>query len=431
MKHRLLSISFTNRIFYGILLCAISLNTFAQTSGDAGVGITWTLNNGILTISGNGDIADYSLGNPAWTNKPAITTLVINEGVTGIGNGTFLNCKFTSVSIPRTVTKIGWAAFQECDRLTHIIIPSSVTTIGTKAFFMCQGLWYVRVEYTKSLPTIATDAFDEEALHMATLVIPKTTEQLYKGAAVWKEFAEIKEVISFENNLKLKIKVAEGSVYDGTEHRPAVTVTYDGTTLNPGVDYTFTYSNNIKAGIASVTVTGLFFYTDAWPATFNIAPIHFDLEWPKVTLEEGQSLQAAIFTGKDRDKGIFAFSTPEVEPTKEDSDKTLYKLIFIPHDSNYSKDTTMLSVTVIPVTGYNDRLQPEIIIYPNPFVGELHLKGAANYALKVLNVAGSTVYTQKIVADDEVIRLDKLPAGMYFFRLEKDGRTKTIKVGKR
>ena len=43
-------------------------------------------------------------------------------------------------------------------------------------------------------------------------------------------------------------------VYDGTEKKPAVTVK-DGTTVIPASEYTVEYSNNIKAGNATVTIT--------------------------------------------------------------------------------------------------------------------------------------------------------------------------------
>ncbi len=50
------------------------------------------------------------------------------------------------------------------------------------------------------------------------------------------------------------IAVADGSVYDGTEKRPAVTA-YDGDRPLPASEYTVAYSNNINAGTATVTVT--------------------------------------------------------------------------------------------------------------------------------------------------------------------------------
>ena len=46
------------------------------------------------------------------------------------------------------------------------------------------------------------------------------------------------------------------------------------------------------------------------------------------------------------------------------------------------------------------------------------------------NAAGVVVHTQMITNPDETIRLEHLPAGVYFFMFEKDGKEKTVKVVK-
>ena len=46
----------------------------------------------------------------------------------------------TSITIPNSVTSIGYDAFYECNGLTSVIIPNSVTRIGHNAFF--DTAWY-------------------------------------------------------------------------------------------------------------------------------------------------------------------------------------------------------------------------------------------------------------------------------------------------
>jgi len=70
-------------------------------------------------------------------------------------------------------------------------------------------------------------------------------------------------------------------------------------------------------------------------------------------------------------------------------------------------------------------------IYPNPFTNGLNIAGAENCTLQVIDVVGKLVYAQKITDTNEVVRLNQLSAGVYFFRLEKDGQAKTIKVMKK
>ena len=60
--------------------------------------------------------------------------------------------------------------------------------------------------------------------------------------------------------------------YDGTAKTPSVTVKYGGSTLKNGTDYTVSYSSNVNAGTAKVTVTGKGSYTGSVTRTFTISP---------------------------------------------------------------------------------------------------------------------------------------------------------------
>jgi hypothetical protein len=97
---------------------------------------------------------------------------------------------------------------------------------------------------------------------------------------------------------------------------------------------------------------------------------------------------------------------------------------------------TVSGGTVTPgdgITGVPELDAPDLKVYPNPFTDVLHLTGISAEtwraaSLQVINAAGVVVHTQKIVNPDETIRLEHLPAGVYFFRIEKDGKAKTVKV---
>ena len=62
------------------------------------------------------------------------------------------------------------------------------------------------------------------------------------------------------------------SVYTGAAIEPAVEVAYGGERLAEGVDYTVSYSNNVYAGEATVTVRGVGGYSGEATRTFEILP---------------------------------------------------------------------------------------------------------------------------------------------------------------
>ncbi len=131
-------------------------------SGTCGTNLTWSLaDDGVLTISGTGDMSNFtSYSNVPWyPNASAITKVVIENGVTSIGENAFYGCSnLTSVTIPASVTKIGNSAFNGCSSLTSVTIPEGVTSIGNSAFNGCSKL--ASVELPNSLTKIDYSAFN-------------------------------------------------------------------------------------------------------------------------------------------------------------------------------------------------------------------------------------------------------------------------------
>ena len=145
------------RFFSFVLLCAFFVQALPVASaadvilydGICGENLTWTLNtDGLLTISGTGEMEDYSLhGDVPWNGLvDKINCVVIRNGVTSISYVAFGDCTgLTSVTIPNSVTSIGYGAFYGCTGLTSITIPDSVTSIGDSAFHGCTGLTNVTI----------------------------------------------------------------------------------------------------------------------------------------------------------------------------------------------------------------------------------------------------------------------------------------------
>ena len=147
MKKRLLSFVLAV-LMIASLLPATALAAGIVDSGTCGAegdgsNLTWTLDSdGVLTISGSGDMHGYDYGSSGapWDDS-RVKSAVIAEGVTSIGSYAFDDCKsLTSVTIPDSVTSIGDSAFCNCKSLTSVTIPDSVTRIGKQAFDYCTSL---------------------------------------------------------------------------------------------------------------------------------------------------------------------------------------------------------------------------------------------------------------------------------------------------
>lgn len=119
-----------------IVLAMLPTAALAVTSGTCGDNVTWTLNNGVLTISGTGAIENFKGydGAPWYGRREEITSVVIGNGITEIGEFAFEETALTGVVIPDGVTRIGSAAFQGCTKLTSVTIPQSVELIDEAAF---------------------------------------------------------------------------------------------------------------------------------------------------------------------------------------------------------------------------------------------------------------------------------------------------------
>ena len=112
-------------------------------SGTCGDNLTWSFDKstGTLEISGTGYMCTWSNNVPWGDYGYAITTVIINNGVTSIGNYAFFDCdSLTNITIPSSITDIGYNAFSGCRSLTNITIPNGVTCIGDGAFSNCNGL---------------------------------------------------------------------------------------------------------------------------------------------------------------------------------------------------------------------------------------------------------------------------------------------------
>ena len=164
----------------------------------------FTLDDVTTYIYGQGDIPDYT-----FCNNNSLTSVVILEGVTGIGEGAFLECSsLSSLTLPASIVTIGKFAFTNCPNLeavtfaedsqlqnisyqsfaacglSSITLPASVTTIGTEAFGGCPNLTTVTFAEGSQLSSIGPSAFSS-CSSLSSITLPTSVTTIGEFAFVY------------------------------------------------------------------------------------------------------------------------------------------------------------------------------------------------------------------------------------------------------
>ena len=170
-----------------VVFAAVAIMTLgaaaAQTwqSGDC----TVTLENGVMTVSGTGAMADYHWGNtsptvPWWDSHEQVSSIVVEEGVTKVGSYSFNSfSEATIVTLPNSLTTIGNFAFTHCSRLTSVTMPNSLTTMEEHAFAYCDGLTSITLPNSLMSLELAVFAY---CIGLTTITLPNTLATIGNGS---------------------------------------------------------------------------------------------------------------------------------------------------------------------------------------------------------------------------------------------------------
>ena len=173
------------------------------TTGSCGTNATYTLDDaGVLTISGTGDI-----NASAFKQKSNITMVVIENGITGIGNDAFRLCtKLRYISIPQSVKKIGDYAFYQCANygMKTCIVANDELSIGDKAFYQIGEKSYLSFA-GKNAPTLGESVFDTKF----TIHLPADYND---GVGVAPEFGNVTVKIIAETNAEASVTFSNNAV---------------------------------------------------------------------------------------------------------------------------------------------------------------------------------------------------------------------------
>ena len=119
-------------------ICGLPQNATAQ--GKLNDTIAWAITQeNVLYLAGSGATPD----NVSWDTSllSAVTTLVVGNGITRLGDGLFTGCTgIQEVQLPDTLEEIGNNVFYGCTGLTQVQLPKNLKSIGNNVFYGCTGL---------------------------------------------------------------------------------------------------------------------------------------------------------------------------------------------------------------------------------------------------------------------------------------------------
>lgn len=154
-------------------------DTTVVESGGCGESAEYKLySDGSLFIEGRGTITGQQ-----FQNNADIETVVISEGITGIGNSgdqnIFSYCKnLRNIIFPKSLVSIGDGAFFNCNNLNDVTFPDGLKNIENNAFCGCIGLQ--KVVLPDSIIKVGENAFSG-CSSLKNIIIPQNLEEIAAG----------------------------------------------------------------------------------------------------------------------------------------------------------------------------------------------------------------------------------------------------------
>ena len=313
--------------------------TLAVTNGSCGANLTWIFSAGTLTITGSGDMYDYTKNSAPWDDlSEDIIQISLPEGLSEVGNFSFYNCKnISTITIPSSVTRVGESAFARCKELQMVNFGNSIRTIENAAFMDCRKLKSINLP--NNLTSIGMKSF-YRCESITSVTIPSSVTQM--GVSV---FAYCKSLVSA--NIKASIKALPEYTFYGCEMLSSVslpdstedintfsfygcdnlnTVYYSGTNKTPD-EMQDSIENNSSGFKNYITITD--------SAISGKTETSFEQEKGNGTITEGE---ISLVEGKESSVSTMVTTDYTVTFPEKDKDETI---------SEVTTGATFVDVTVI------------------------------------------------------------------------------------
>lgn len=233
-------------IWIVMLLVSVILGgamTASAESGVCGDNLSWSVENKVLTITGNGEMYDYTYNNSPW-NELEISEIIIDEGVESIGEYAFFQCAaLKKITIPSSIVKIngnvfsnkngaidayiadmeawlnitfklqtsnplisGGGLYKNNAPIEEIVIPYSVTKIKKYALFNYESLQ--RIYFHSNISEFEKYAFK----NCKADIYYEGTEAQWKNILRYDDLAEFKKTFGYEMPVKTDISYVNKNV---------------------------------------------------------------------------------------------------------------------------------------------------------------------------------------------------------------------------
>ena len=199
--------------------------------GQCGENLNWSYKDGVLTISGNGAMPNYSSWDaskkpPYDSFKSSIKSVVFEKGVTSVGQFAFSGYdSLESVTLSDTVETIETNAFYNCTSLQSVTFGNGLKTINNYAFAYA-GLKNITIP--KSLETVGENIFNNcKSLESVTIESASTGKYMFDGCTALKSISFSSNVTTIASStfsgctalekisIPSNIKTIQGSAFSG------------------------------------------------------------------------------------------------------------------------------------------------------------------------------------------------------------------------
>lgn len=235
-------------------------------SGSCGEELTYTLTeDGTLTITGTGDMYDFSKDKPSpWHDQYDVKKVVLNSGVLSIGSYAFYNMEtITEVIFNSDLSAIYEYAFYGCKSLKSITFPANFSKLGAYAFASCELIESIRLP--SSLNDLGVYCF-KDCKSLSSLQLPSSVkyipEGMFMGCTSLSEFPVTDKIESIDKfafldctsltSVLLSYKVryigefALGYVTQDTGYLISAVQDYEIISYTPSVAQEYAVRNNLK-----------------------------------------------------------------------------------------------------------------------------------------------------------------------------------------